>query len=64
MARPRGVEQVAGQHRIEAEPRERDAVSRQQDQVELQVVADLAEGLVLEQRLQALEGGGRRQLGR
>ena len=48
--RPRRVEQVAGEHRVERETAERDALSGQHNRVRLEVVPDLAEALVLEQR--------------
>jgi hypothetical protein len=55
MPRPCRVEQVAGEHRVEGQPAERDAVPSEDDQVELQVVADLANALVFEERPQTLE---------
>jgi len=41
MARPRGVQQVAREHRVGAESGERDAVAREDHQGEFQIVADL-----------------------
>ena len=55
VARPRRVEQVAGEHRVERQPAQRDAVGLQHDGVELQIVADLADRRVFEQRLQPVE---------
>ncbi|MNC85912.1 hypothetical protein D3C83_15320 [compost metagenome] len=55
MPGPGRVEQVARQHRVEPQSAQRDAVARQDDRLELQVVADLADRLVLEQRAQAVE---------
>ena len=55
VAGPRRVQQVAGEHRVEREAAQRDAVVLQDDEVELQIVADLADRLVFEQRLQPLE---------
>jgi hypothetical protein len=42
MTRACGVQQIACEHRVELEPRERDAVPRQDDDVELQVVTQFA----------------------
>src|SRR4029434_5238176 len=44
------VKQIAGEHRVELEPRERDAVPRQNDDVELQIVTELVNRRILEQR--------------
>src|SRR5262245_62903110 len=49
------IKQIAGKHRIELEPCEVDAVLRQDDDVELQVVTELVNRRILEQRTQALE---------
>ncbi len=51
----RRVEQVAGEHRVERDAAQRDAVPRQHHDVELEVVTDLADRLVLEQRPQPVE---------
>jgi len=49
------VKQIAGEHRVERQPRERDAVPRQHDDVELQVVTELANRRILEQWTQPLQ---------
>ena len=54
MARSSRVEQIAGKHRIECETFELDAV-RPEDDVGLEIVADFADGSILEQRAQSLE---------
>ena len=56
MARPRGIEQVAGQHGVDAEPGQPHSVAFEHDCVELQVVPHLLDRRILEQRL---EGGQR-----
>ena len=51
MPRPRRVEQIAGEHRIELEaPRARCRDAASTMSVELQIVADLPDRRVLEQR--------------
>jgi hypothetical protein len=55
VARPRGIQQIAGEHRVKLEPGQVDAVTREHDHVELQVVANLANRCILEQRTQPFE---------
>src|ERR1044071_4727699 len=55
MTRTRCIQQIAGEHRIELESRERDAVPRQDHDVELQVVTELANRRILEQRTQSVQ---------
>jgi hypothetical protein len=61
--RPRRVEQVARQHRVHVEPAQRDAVSREDDRVELQIVPLLLDGLVFEDRPERRQRGVERQAG-
>ena len=51
------VEQIARDHRVRVEPAELDAVTREQDGVELQVVTDLGDRGILEHRSQGVERG-------
>src|SRR5262245_64194991 len=55
MTRSSRVEQIAGKHRVESETSELDAVGLEHDDVGLEVVADFADGSILEQRAQSLE---------
>ena len=57
------IEEIAGEHRVGAEPPQRDAVPRQHDRVELQVVAVLADRLVLEHRAERVQRGRERHAG-
>ena len=50
VARPGRIEHVAREHRVELEPVEGDALVRQHHQIELQIVADLRERGVFEDR--------------
>ena len=59
IGRPRGVHQVAGDHRVEVEPGQAHTVPGEHDRVELEVVADLRHARVFEQRLQQLEHASR-----
>src|SRR5712691_1407211 len=56
MAGSRRVEQVTCQHRVELETCERDAVTREHEDVEFQVVPHLLQRRIFEKRAQALEG--------
>ncbi len=58
MPRTRGVEEIAREHRVEFEACECDAVARQEQRIELQIVTELADRRVFEQRAQPLERGG------
>jgi len=51
MARARRVEQVARQHRVEGKTLQRDATAREHHDIELQIVTNLADLRILEQRL-------------
>ena len=53
VARPGRVEHVAGEHRVELEPCERDALVREHHQIELQIVADLRDRRIFEDALRA-----------
>ena len=64
VARARGVEQIAAEQGVERNPSQGDAVPREQDRVLLQVVSELVDRRVLEQRLQPAEHGCQFQLHR
>ena len=59
--RPGRVNQIAREHRVGAESSKRDAMLREHDGVELQVVSRFLHGLVFEDRPQHLERGFHRQ---
>ena len=50
------VEQVAGEHHVGVETAQRNAVLREHDRIELEVMPDFAHRVILEQRLQQREG--------
>ena len=53
----RGIDQITGKHRVGVEPAQRDAVAREEDRVELQIVSDLPNAGIFEQRPQPVEYG-------
>ena len=55
MARPRRIEQVARQHRVDRKTAKRHTVARQDEAVALQVVPDFLDRRVLEHRFQPRE---------
>ena len=59
---PRRVEQVAREHRVEADAFESDPVSREYDGVEFDVVSELFDGRIFEQWLERRQRHRRREL--
>ena len=55
VCRPGRIEQVARQHGVGFQPAQRHAVLREDDRIEFQIVPDLRDPLVLENRLQHVE---------
>ena len=64
MAGARGIEHVIGQHRVELEPRQFDAMMTQHHQIEFQIVSDLLHGRIFKHRFQRGQRLPGRKLGR
>ena len=57
MARPGRVEEIAGQHRVELEPGQPNALPREHEGIELQVVTDLPDRRIFEKGPKSFESG-------